>query len=151
MLSTWVATSTVVIFAPQEWFVHCSLFHDLIFINNNEVFCYFMCLHITGESPLLNKTRKKNNFQILLIVCVISITLAVTLLDCSQPNAQSWLYLLPLLSKPMHSSIFWFSVQNTSSCLLTVSQTTKAPIYSAGSSESQSCLQSEHIFRSLCL
>ena len=27
--------------------------------------------------------------------------------------------------------MFWFSVQNTSSCLLTVSQTTKAPIYSA--------------------
>lgn len=41
--------------------------------------------------------------------------------------------------------MFWFSVQNTSSCLLTVSQTTKAPIYSAVPLNHRAVCRLQHI------
>lgn len=89
-------------------------------------FCHYVCLHKTWVKSTVEQNQK--NFQILLIVCLVSIAVEVTCLVYSQQNAQSRLYFASTFKA--NRRIFLFSVQNSSSCLLTVSQTTKAPISS---------------------
>lgn len=99
------------------------LFQDPIFSTIIKMFCYYLCFaYNLGEVYCWTKPKERPHF-------LISITVEVVY---SQHNAQSQPYFASFFQNESilpNKRIFWFSVKNIS-CMLTVSQTTKTPIYS---------------------